>query len=159
MGTPAPSSRTFPHWLPLPKAQHPLVAPWLTDPDQYDFFTDKNGLVHAMHQEKIVEATHLGQALGRLELGFRVGEVKGKDFVPAPELALHTALSAEIPRLEVDLLTAQQLLKREAPPLAALGRGWHLITYGGRGLLWVKGLGHRYNNYYPAAWRIRMELA
>ncbi|MEM9836490.1 MAG: RNA methyltransferase, partial [Bacteroidota bacterium] len=97
-------------------------------------------------------------ALGRIDLGFPVGTIKGKQLVPAPELAFHFARHPQLPTYAVDRTTALRLLKKEAPPLPDLPRGWQLITHRELGLLWVKGLGNRYNNYYPSPWRIRMAL-
>ncbi len=115
-------------------------------------------MIYAVNQRWAEELEILVAALGRIDLGFPVGEVKGKQIVPAAELALHTARRKDLPVYSVDQETALRLLKKETPPLPGLERGWHLITHNGNGLLWVKGLGNRYNNYYPAGWRIRMDL-
>ena len=78
--------------------------------------------------------------------------------IPAAELAFHTALSPEVSTYTVDRPTALALLQKGTPPMPELGRGFHLVCYRDQGLLWVKGVGNRYNNYYPANWRIRMTL-
>jgi 16S rRNA C967 or C1407 C5-methylase (RsmB/RsmF family) len=106
------------------------------------------------------DAQRLSQVLKRLVVTHPLGTPKGKQLVPAPEWALHTRCRQDLARQEVDRATALELLRKQTPPLPpGTPRGWVLITYQGLGLLWIKHLGNRYNNYLPPAWRIRMEDA
>lgn len=146
------------HWTLLKDKDCSLPKSLLEFPENYQFYQDKSGMIHAVNKDWITSMEEMVAALGRLDMGFPVGTIKGKQIIPAAELALHTARKKALPTYEVDLQTALQLLKKETPPLVDLERGWQLITYQGNGLLWVKGLGNRYNNYYPAGWRIRMAL-
>jgi NOL1/NOP2/fmu family ribosome biogenesis protein len=86
-----------------------------------------------------------------------MGEFKGNDFIPSHALALSTALSPDILRLELSGNEALLFLKKENLNIEA-PRGWLLVTHQGLGLGWVKGLGNRINNYLPKDWRIRMEI-
>ena len=99
----------------------------------------------------------LDNTLSAKGLGLGMGEFKGNDFIPSHALALSTALSSSITRLELAENEALVFLKKENlsvdTPL-----GWVLVTYQGLGLGWVKGLGNRVNNYLPKDWRIRMEI-
>lgn len=147
------------HWVPMKEKAATLAALLLRQPKKYLFYQDKSGLIHAIDQSWKNEMEVLVAALGRLDMGFPVGTIKGKQIIPAAELAFHTARQADIPSFVVDRMTALRLLKKETPPIPDLPKGWQLISYQGNGLLWVKGLGNRYNNYYPSAWRIRMNLA
>lgn len=92
-----------------------------------------------------------------LTSGIPLAEVKGKNYLPHPALALSLALAEEaFPRVEVTQETAIRYLAREAITLPeATPRGFVLICYGGQALGFVKHLGNRSNNLYPQAWRIR----
>lgn len=151
-------SKALLHWQLLDKSAAALVTPWLKNGQAYAFYQDSKGLIYALHQDRIEDAGILAAALGQIDLGFPVGTLKGKQLVPAPELAFHLALAEEIPSFSVDKSTALQLLKCELPPLPQLEKGRYLVTYEGLGLLWINAIGHRYNNNYPSAWRIRMQL-
>ena len=92
-----------------------------------------------------------------LTSGIPLAEVKGKNYLPHPALALSLALAEEaFPRVEVTQETAIRYLAREAILLPeATPRGFVLICYQGQALGFVKHLGNRSNNLYPQAWRIR----
>ena len=87
------------------------------------------------------------------KIGLSLGEIKGKDFIPSHALAVSDWQSVPFDRIEVDLETALQYLRRA--PLDLEGeKGWNAITYSGIRLGWVKLLPNRLNNYYPNEWRI-----
>lgn len=92
-----------------------------------------------------------------LTSGIPLAEVKGKNYLPHPALALSLALAEEaFPRVEVTQETAIRYLAREAIILPeTTPRGFVLICYQGQALGFVKHLGNRSNNLYPQAWRIR----
>ena len=91
--------------------------------------------------------------------GVAVGEVKGRDVVPAAALALSTALRGEaFPRVELPREGALRYLRREAMVLPEdVPRGYAIAAYRGLPLGFVKQLGARANNLFPDAWRIRTE--
>jgi 16S rRNA C967 or C1407 C5-methylase (RsmB/RsmF family)/NOL1/NOP2/fmu family ribosome biogenesis protein len=87
--------------------------------------------------------------------GIEVGTVKGRDIVPAQALALSTSLRREAFAIaEVGLDDALTYLRRDAIAVDA-PRGIVLLTYAGNPLGFIKNLGNRANNLYPANWRIR----
>lgn len=94
-----------------------------------------------------------------LTIGIEMFEVKGKDLIPAAQLALSKALDVNSCQcVELDYETAISYLKREAICLPDAGIGYLLLTYNGLALGWVKNIGNRCNNLYPQHWRIRMNL-
>jgi 16S rRNA C967 or C1407 C5-methylase (RsmB/RsmF family)/NOL1/NOP2/fmu family ribosome biogenesis protein len=151
----APPAPAFKHWKPLPRGEQAQAAAWLTSGEDFAGFSDRNGRWHLLGRRWEEAARQLAAALGRVDIGRPIGTPKGKNFVPAPELALHASVRAP-DVLDVDRDTALAILRKDTPSLAATGRGWHLVRYEGQGLAWVKLLGNRYNNYYPQGWRIRM---
>lgn len=101
----------------------------------------------------------LRSQLNSLVCGVQLAEKKGKDLIPAHQLALSKNLNRELyHEKEVDLPTALNYLKREAITLDEMPLGYVLITYQNQALGWVKNLGNRSNNLYPQHWRIRMNL-
>ena len=104
----------------------------------------------------IVEALQ-GAKIPILTSGIPLAEVKGRDFLPLPALALSVGLDEEaFPRVELTQEEAIRYLAREAVTLSAdTPRGLVLVTYEGYPLGFAKHLGNRTNNLYPQAWRIR----
>ena len=92
-----------------------------------------------------------------LSAGICLGEAKGKDFIPAQELALNTALTPNaFPSVELEWEDAIKFLKKEALVLpSGIDKGYVLVRYQGLPLGFVKNLGNRANNLYPQEWRIR----
>lgn len=97
------------------------------------------------------------KSLRILSAGIRLGEAKGKDFIPSQELALSTALNPNaFPSVELEWENAIKFLKKEALVLpAGTSKGYVLVRYQGLPLGFVKNLGNRANNLYPQEWRIR----
>lgn len=89
--------------------------------------------------------------------GIRLGEVKGKDLLPAHALALSTDLNRQaFTTVELDWEEAIKYLKKEALLLPdGTEKGYVLVTYQTYPLGFVKHLGNRANNLYPQEWRIR----
>lgn len=89
--------------------------------------------------------------------GIRIGEIKGKDFIPGQALALSAALNrSQFTELELSREEAIRYLKKEALLLPChTEKGYILLTYKGFPLGFVKNLGNRANNLYPQEWRIR----
>ena len=133
-----------------------LAKPWIAPDANYRYFTSGKGSWRILADHLLQDAQILSQHLNRLEVGTILGDPKGKQLVPSPEWALQLDCRADLPHLEVDHDTALEFLRKATPPLSGLPKGWVLIRHQGLNLGWVKGLGNRYNNYYPKQWRIRM---
>ena len=97
------------------------------------------------------------ESLHILHAGVCIGERKGKDIIPDQSLALTTALREDaFPRAEVTREDALAYLSRETITLPAdTPRGFVLLTYNKIPLGFVKNIGNRVNNLYPAEWKIR----
>jgi NOL1/NOP2/fmu family ribosome biogenesis protein len=134
----------------------PVVSAWLNG----DFtFIREGDCVQALPTFAIPDLLRLKQHLRLVQAGVRTGNVKGADIVPDAALALSAALRrAAFPCEEVDRNTALRFLRRDAIAPATQTRGYCLINYKNTPLGFVKHLGARSNNLYPAAWRIRMEI-
>ncbi|MCM1450361.1 MAG: hypothetical protein NC082_08460 [Clostridiales bacterium] len=88
--------------------------------------------------------------------GVELGVVKGRDLIPAQGAAMWTRLDTSLTEChEVDITAALNYLRRDTLTLSeGTPRGHVLLTHHGMPLGWVKNLGNRANNLYPAPWRI-----
>lgn len=90
--------------------------------------------------------------------GTSLGVPTKKDWLPAHDVALSVSLSTAIKKVDLSKEQALKFLKKEAPELDGLEKGWYVVCYNGLGIGWIKALGNRINNYLPKNWRIRMEI-
>lgn len=95
----------------------------------------------------------LASALYIKKAGIEIGSIKGKDLIPAHELAVSVLDKPGLRVISVEKDQALQYLRRKELQLEA-PVGWSLLQYSGVCLGWVKVLPNRVNNYYPAEWRI-----
>ena len=138
------------------KSKKATELQWLIGSDDF--------IVHS-HKEKIAAIPRLWndiyedicRSLNVIHAGVTIGECKGKDVIPAQSLALSTRLNRKVfATADIDYMQAISFLRKEAitlPPETP--RGIVLITYNGFPLGFVKNLGNRANNLYPAEWRIK----
>lgn len=128
---------------------------WLHEPDAWEW-TCEDGQVTAVRKQWKELVDLFRQHLRVVSAGVRVGEVKGRDLIPSHALAMSTARADAFPRCELDYARAIAYLRKEALQLSGdAPRGYLLVTYRGMPLGFVKSLGARANNLYPADWRIR----
>lgn len=91
--------------------------------------------------------------------GVPMATVKGRDLIPAHALALSRAYRrGAFPEASLDLERALAYLRGEAVSLPeGTPRGFVAVTFDGYPLGWVKNLGNRCNNLYPAPYRIKFK--
>lgn len=97
----------------------------------------------------------ISNKLNILYSGIELGELKGKDFIPAQALANFHKKLHHFPEVEVDEKKALEFLRGNDPDLDLKEKGIYLLTYENIGLGFVKFIGNRSNNYYPKPWRIK----
>lgn len=141
----------------------------LSEPDKFRFLAGGDGYRQAMANGRHVYAlpeVHAGlhailaKSLNVISAGIRMGEFKGRDFVPSASLALSTAMNREaFPSAELPYADAVRYLQREAVVLpASVPGGYIRVAYKNMPLGFVKNIGNRANNLYPAEWRIRKRI-
>jgi hypothetical protein len=87
-------------------------------------------------------------------LGFPMTDIKGKDLVPSSFSAfLIPSVYDEPIAIDLNLDKAIRFLKKEDPGIE-LPHGFHLLTYLGVPLGWIKSIGTRNNNLFPSQYRI-----
>lgn len=159
--TPAPTAKGKER---KPKGKQPAAFPkglerLLRCPEKYTpQWADREQTVVRMQSAAVARLAGLfGGKLRLLSAGIEVGEIKGKDLIPAQALAFSTALDrTAFPSLDLPWGDAVRYLRKEAlvlPPDTP--RGFVLLTYRNVPLGFVKNLGNRSNNLYPQEWRIR----
>jgi 16S rRNA C967 or C1407 C5-methylase (RsmB/RsmF family)/NOL1/NOP2/fmu family ribosome biogenesis protein len=130
----------------------------LLDPEKWGILQEGN-LFKAYDKELIADFQLLNNVMKCMHSGILLGELKGKDFIPAAEIAFSKVLDKSmVETVDVDYETAIQYLRKDAIYLGDYSRGYLLITYKGLALGWVKNMGNRCNNLYPNEWRIRMKI-
>ena len=141
--------------------QPALAAPveckgWLADDKNYVYKVIDTEVV-ALPTDMDSLYTVLSDQLYLIKTGITLAEMKGRDALPAHDLAMSTALRADaFARCELAYGEALRYLHREAITLPAdTPRGFVLVTYRDMPLGFVKNLGNRANNLYPNEWRIR----
>ncbi|MFR9165215.1 MAG: methyltransferase RsmF C-terminal domain-like protein [Dysgonomonas sp.] len=124
--------------------------------EEYNYI-QKNNALYALHKDLSADYSSLERALNIVSFGVRLGEMKGKDFIPDQSLALSSILNREaFPIYSIDWKTAISYLRKEALSLDnSLPKGYILLMYKNIPLGFVKNIGNRANNLYPQEWRIR----
>lgn len=117
------------------------------------FFFNQSGQVAAFNTKYERDLSLLKDFLYIKSAGIKLGELKQSDFIPDHQLAMANALILHYPKLEVDLDTALNYLRKKEVALTGT-KGWNLVVYCGLQLGWVKVLPNRINNYYPITYRI-----
>lgn len=117
-----------------------------------------DGGFSAVHPAHAADIAIIATAAYLRRTGTRLGAAAGKDWIPDHDVALSIHRSEHTAAVSLNMEQALRFLKREDPGVETLQKGWHVVTYGGNGLGWIKAIGNRVNNYLPKHWRIRMNI-
>lgn len=129
---------------------------WLMNPENFVWSVAEN-TVSAVPQKWSGVVERLRRELAVLHAGISVASLKGRDWIPHHSLAMSVELqSSAFSCVEVGYETAISYLRHEAVALdVSVPRGYVLLVHRGVPLGFVKNVGNRANNLYPAEWRIR----
>ena len=143
------------------KAGKPTKVPaelksWLTRNEAFTIMED-NEVFRAFPTAHLELLKQAKQSLKVIHAGIELAFLKGKNLQPCHSLAMSNYLNPNaFPKVDVDQSQAIAYLRTEALQLPEdTPRGHVLITYQGHPLGFVKNIGNRANNHYPAEWRIR----
>ena len=133
------------------------ITHWVNHPDLF-YFEENNGFVSAIPVRYKSDYLKIKDSLRIVHAGITIGEMKGKDVIPAHALAMSSCYNmGSFTLVEVDEQTAISYLRRDAISLPShIEKGYVLLTYKKRPLGFMKNIGNRANNLYPQEWRIRM---
>lgn len=132
------------------------VKRWIKNSNDYTF--DVVGdTIFACRNEYAGIVSALSDRLNLIAPGLAVGQMKGKDVIPSQQLAMSMALDeSQFPSFEADYATAIAYLRKEAINIPeGMPKGYVIVKFCGLPLGFVKNIGSRSNNLYPAEWKIR----
>ena len=134
------------------------VREWLNPATDWHI-RGRKGEIYAFPEAVEEMERSLGREVRIISAGVPVGSTKGRDLVPAPELALSLDLRQEaFPDATLGEAGALSYLRREATALPGeFRKGYMTVSHDGLRLGFVKNIGSRANNLYPQQWRIRMQ--
>lgn len=139
-----------------------IATSWLSDEarDSMDIYATDDR-INAFPRAYADVLKRLRETTDVIHEGVLVGTVKGRDLIPSQSLALSPCLRPDaFPVCEIDRQQALSYLAGEAVTLPeGFPRGFVLLSYRNRPLGFVKNIGNRSNNLYPAPWRIRSRVS
>jgi 16S rRNA C967 or C1407 C5-methylase (RsmB/RsmF family) len=137
------------------KTQREEFRPWILSPDTKLFFLH-NETVRMLPAAKQSEFQLILNNLNVVIAGTAVLEIMRNKFIPDHALSLSQEINKEnFTKISLNHEDAIRYLRKD--PVTLSGPvGFALIEFEGLGLGWVNVLQNRYNNLYPASWRIRM---
>lgn len=127
--------------------------------DNYKLITTGKDSYSVVPADNAAFFAYLQRNLHLMRCGLPVCAIKGRDAVPAAELAFSTALEPySFPELPLDRAAAMAYLHGDSLSDydSELPKGFILCTYNGMPLGFAKNIGRRANNLYPDAMRLRM---
>ena len=131
------------------------VEKWLAEAGRFEFVMSGDTLT-ALPKEHAAAMLSLQQKLKTLKCGLPIADVKNDKLLPLHALSMSNDIDAgAFNAVELDRERALAYLHREALVFADAPLGYLLMTYKGVPLGFVKNIGNRANNMYPAEWRIR----
>ncbi len=137
-----------------PASASTIALPWLAVDKGLSTF-EHNGLVHAVPERWLSMVQRLLGTMAVLAPGTPFAERKGNELSPHPAAALSVALSCDqLATVDLNEQQALAFLRGEAHPQRD-ARGIALAAFRGKPLGWLHGAGNRWNNKWPAPWRIR----
>ena len=144
-----------PRWQPVAAKVKEVVGTWIACPQRFDYMMQGDTVV-AMPKEHTAFMLALLQKLRVLHCALPLAEVKNNKLLPLHQLAMSCELdSSAFSTVELEREQALAYLHREALAFADEPKGHLLLTYRGTPVGFVKNIGNRANNLYPAEWRIR----
>ena len=129
---------------------------WICNPDRYTMINRDNSYF-AIPDTWLSSYVKASRSLNILKAGIPMGEIKGKDIIPAQGLALSNELNRNaFTTIEVEYTQAIDYLRKEAMRFPCdIQPGYILLTFKNIPLGFCKNIGNRANNLYPAEWKIR----
>ncbi len=131
---------------------------WLTSYDEKLIFQHKEQIkfIPSLWENEI---SYLQQQLKLAKIGNLMATEKNKNFAPEAELAFSVDLNANaFKQLELSQLDCLNFLARNNFNWESNSKEWELVRYHNTPLGFIKGIGNRYNNYYPKEWRLRSPI-
>ena len=130
-----------------------VLAKYLDKPEQFNAIT-KGDMLIALPKNIQRQIQAIGTVLNVRHSGVLLGNYKGKDFLPAHDVAINIHVNHSIPAVELNREDAITFLRSEPVKANTDARGWCIAKHEAHNLGWLKVMDNRSNNYYPKEWRI-----
>ncbi len=145
-----------PNLAPLPAKRADFLRSWVGKVEDFQYYQTTQQNVYALPAHQAEKMRAIAEYIGAWTTGYHIGTRKHDDLEPAPAWALAGKCPETLPTLDLPTEDALNFLRKQDISLPTPAtKGWHLATYNGLGLGWLKALPNRWNNYYPTTWRIR----
>lgn len=137
-------------------AARKLATNWILNPEDYTLY-EKQDTLTAIPRRWAAAYNEACRSLRVIQAGITLGSRKGKTLIPDQRLALSTRLNRNaFTTADVGYSEAIGYLRKETVTLpAGMPTGFTLLTYKHQPLGFVKNIGNRANNLYPAEWKIK----
>lgn len=127
----------------------------LQEPERWHAEEDDEGQVRILDRSLFEAFRQLKARIPIRWTGTWVATRKGKDLIPAPDLALSSVLEANAyPIAPLEASEALTFIARDKLPPERSPEGWAAVSYEGVPLGWIKNLGDRVNGHFPKRWRL-----
>ena len=131
---------------------------WIQNSEDFLFLT-ANDAIYARPKHVALQMQMVADRLYCLIKGICITTIKGKNTIPAHQLAMNSILNKEaFHSVELNKEDALRYLRCEALNIPNEPKGYVLFRYQGVPLGFGKNIGNRANNLYPQEWRIRKNL-
>lgn len=131
---------------------------WIQNSEEFAFQM-VNDAIYARPKQVALQMQMVADRLYCLIKGICIAIVKGKNIIPAHQLAMNSILNKEaFHSVELNKEDALRYLRCEALNIPNEPKGYVLFRYQGVPLGFGKNIGNRANNLYPQEWRIRKNL-
>lgn len=130
-----------------------VLVDYLIEADKFMAHT-KNDMLFAIPKTMFRDFLFFSGQFYVRHAGIFMGTLKGKDFLPAHDLALSNFIRADLASIDLSYEDAITYLRSEVPKIKPEVRGWCLAKFEGRNLGWMKAMENRINNYFPKELRI-----
>jgi NOL1/NOP2/fmu family ribosome biogenesis protein len=131
---------------------------WIQNSEDFAFQM-VNDAIYARPKQVALQMQMVADRLYCLIKGICIATFKGKNIIPAHQLAMNSILNKEaFHSVELNKEDALRYLRCEALNIPNEPKGYVLFRYQGVPLGFGKNIGNRANNLYPQEWRIRKNL-
>lgn len=131
---------------------------WIQNSNNYIFLII-NDAIYARPNSVALQMQMVADSLYCLIKGICIATIKGKNIIPAHQLAMNSILNKyAFHNVELCKEDALRYLRCEALNIPEEPKGFVLFTCKGVVLGFGKNIGNRANNLYPQEWRIRKSL-
>lgn len=136
------------------KQQTAETKRWITNSDNYAIIT-YNNTIYCIAQKHLNILNIVKNNLYIINFGTELGQFFSADFKPSHPLSLFIDGNDTIlPKVEVDLTTAQEYLRKNTIEPTLFEQGINTVSYQGQAIGYIKRVGARCNNLYPKEYRI-----